>query len=75
EEYQLLKSGPQFIYNDPKTASRRRTTELATLKRKIEARFFEKQVSPRRSVVQFIAELNIILQNLHNTSINNNTPR
>ncbi|CAF3477017.1 unnamed protein product [Rotaria sp. Silwood1] len=32
EEYQLLKLGPRFIYNDPQTASRRRTTELAMLK-------------------------------------------
>jgi hypothetical protein len=71
DEYQLLKLGPRFIYNDPKTASRRRITELATLQRKIESRFFEKKVSPGRSVEQFIAELNIILQNLHNTSIHN----
>ncbi|CAF4207037.1 unnamed protein product, partial [Rotaria magnacalcarata] len=69
EEHQLLKLGPRFIYNDPKTASRRRATELAILKRKIEARFFEKKVSPGRSVEKFIAELNIILQNLHNTPI------
>jgi hypothetical protein len=65
DEYQLLKLGPRFIYNDPKTASRRRTIELATLKRKIEARFFEKKVSPGRPVEQFIAELNVTLQNLH----------
>ncbi|CAF4858579.1 unnamed protein product [Rotaria socialis] len=69
EEYELLKSGPRFIYNDPKTASRRRTTELAILKRKIELRFFEKKVSPGRSVELFIAELNVILQKLHDTSI------
>ncbi|CAF4377741.1 unnamed protein product, partial [Rotaria magnacalcarata] len=43
QEHQLLKLGPKFIFNDPKTASRRRTTELATLKRKIETRFFEKK--------------------------------
>jgi len=42
---------------------------LATLKRKIESRFFDKKVSPGRSVEQFIAELDIILQNLHNISI------
>ncbi|CAF5139634.1 unnamed protein product [Rotaria sp. Silwood1] len=36
EEYQLLKLGPRFIYNDPQTASRRRTTELAMLKRKLQ---------------------------------------
>jgi hypothetical protein len=65
DEYQLLKLGPRFIYNDPKTASRRRTIELATLKGKIAARFFEKKVSPGRPVEQFIAELNVTLQNLH----------
>ncbi|CAF3800916.1 unnamed protein product [Rotaria sp. Silwood1] len=52
EEYQLLKLGPRFIYNDPQTASRRRTTELAMLK-----------------LEQFIAELDIILKNLHDTPI------
>ncbi|CAF4161894.1 unnamed protein product, partial [Rotaria sordida] len=60
---------PRFTYNDPKTASRRRTTELATLKRKIEARFFEKKVSPGRPVEQFITELDILLQKLHDTSV------
>ncbi|CAF4466736.1 unnamed protein product, partial [Rotaria sp. Silwood2] len=74
EEHQILKLGPRFIYNDPTTASRRRTTELATLKRKIEARFFEKKVSPGRPVEQFIAELDVLLQNLHNTpAINKNS--
>ncbi|CAF4203904.1 unnamed protein product, partial [Rotaria sordida] len=67
EEHELLKLGPRFIYNDPKTASRRCTIELATLKRKIEARFFEKKVSPGRPVEQFIAELDVLLQKLHNT--------
>ncbi|CAF4975195.1 unnamed protein product, partial [Rotaria sp. Silwood1] len=43
EEHQLLKLGPRFIYNDPKAASRRCTTELAMLKRKIEAQFFKKK--------------------------------
>ncbi|CAF3917583.1 unnamed protein product [Rotaria sordida] len=71
DEYKLLKLGPRFIYNNPKTASRRRTTELATLKRKIEARFFEKKVSPGRPVEQFIAELDLVLQKLHNESITN----
>ncbi|CAF1046795.1 unnamed protein product, partial [Rotaria magnacalcarata] len=66
QEHQLLKLGPRFIFDDPKTASRRRTTELATLKRKIETRFFEKKVRPGRPVEQFIAELDILLQNLHN---------
>ena len=70
DEYQLLKLGPRFIYNDPKTASRRRLIELATLKRKIETRFFEKKVSPGRPVQQFIAELDIMLQNLRDASIN-----
>ncbi|CAF3605876.1 unnamed protein product [Rotaria socialis] len=54
------------MFDDPKTAARRRTTELATLKRKIETRFFEKKVSPGRPVEQFIAELDVLLQNLHN---------
>jgi hypothetical protein len=63
DEYQLLKLGPRFIYNDPQTAARRRLTELATLQRKIEARFYEKKVSPGRPVHQFIAELDIMLQN------------
>ena len=66
EEYQLLNLGPRFIFNDPQTASRRRTTELATLRRKIETRFYEKKVSPGRPVQQFISELDILLQNLHN---------
>ncbi|CAF1486842.1 unnamed protein product, partial [Rotaria sordida] len=70
DEYELLKLGPRFIYNDPKTASRRRITELATLKRKIEARFFEEKVSPGRPVEQFIAELDILLHKLHNTPVN-----
>ncbi|CAF4843491.1 unnamed protein product, partial [Rotaria socialis] len=66
QEHQLLRLGPRFIFDDPKTAARRRTTELATLKRKIETRFFEKKVSPGRPVEQFIAELDVLLQNLHN---------
>ncbi|CAF3353726.1 unnamed protein product [Rotaria socialis] len=70
EEYQLLKLGPRFIYNDPKAASRRRTTELTVLKRKIETRFFKKKASPGRSVDQFIAELDRIIKNLHDTTIN-----
>ncbi|CAF5228400.1 unnamed protein product, partial [Rotaria magnacalcarata] len=51
DEYQLLKLEPRFIYNDPKAASKRRTTELAVLKRKIATRFFEKN----------------LLKNLHDT--------
>ncbi|CAF2979464.1 unnamed protein product [Rotaria socialis] len=77
EEHQLLNLGPRFIYNDPQTAARRRTTELATLKRKIKNRFFDKKVSPGRPVEQFIVELDEMLQNLHNiptTTINNNRP-
>ncbi|CAF1461108.1 unnamed protein product [Rotaria sordida] len=68
EEYQLLNLRPRFIFNDLKTAAQRRTTELATLRRKIETRFFEKKVSPGRPVQQFIAELYTLLQNLHNSS-------
>ncbi|CAF4392178.1 unnamed protein product [Rotaria sp. Silwood2] len=52
-------------------ASRRRIIELTTIKRKIEARFFEKKVSPGRPVEQFIAELDVLLQNLHDTPITN----
>jgi hypothetical protein len=65
EEYNLLKLGPRFIFNDPKTASRRRITELATLKRKIETRFFDRRVRPGRPVDDFITELDVVLQNLH----------
>ncbi|CAF5146701.1 unnamed protein product, partial [Rotaria sp. Silwood1] len=36
QEHQLLRLGPKFIFNDPKTAARRRITELAALRRKIE---------------------------------------
>ncbi|CAF1516179.1 unnamed protein product, partial [Adineta ricciae] len=72
DEYQLLKLGPRFIYNDPKTASRRRLIELATVQRKIEARFHEKKVSPGRPVHQFIAELDILLQNLHDIPVKSN---
>jgi hypothetical protein len=68
DEYQLLKCGPRFIFNDPKTASQRRRTELATLKRKIEIRFFEKKVNPGHSVDRFIGELDMILKNLHHTT-------
>lgn len=39
--------------------------ELATLKRKIERKFFEKKVSPGRPVDQFIAEVDLLLQRLH----------
>ncbi|CAF3541588.1 unnamed protein product [Rotaria socialis] len=67
DEYQLLKLGTRFIYNDPKAPSRRRTTELAVLKQKIETRFFEKKVSPGKAVGQFIAELDSLLKNLHDT--------
>jgi hypothetical protein len=65
EEEQILKLGPKFIFNDPSTAARRRNAELATLKRKIQRKFFEKKVSPGRPVDQFIAELDLLLQRLH----------
>ncbi|CAF4292955.1 unnamed protein product, partial [Rotaria sordida] len=68
EEHQLLKLGPKFIFNDPKTAARRRITELATLKRKIEKCFLRKKVSPGRPLQQFIVELDVLLQTLHNIS-------
>ena len=44
---------------------------MATLKRKIEARFFEKKVSPDRPVEEFVAELDVLLQRLHNTPDSN----
>ena len=44
---------------------------MATLKRKIEARFFEKKVSPGRPVEEFIAELDVLLQKLHNSPDSN----
>ncbi|CAF5120992.1 unnamed protein product, partial [Rotaria sp. Silwood1] len=71
QEHQLLILGPRFIFDDPKMASRQRTAELATLKRKIEARFFDKKVSPGRPVEQFITELDVLLQKLHNIPIAN----
>ncbi|CAF4298282.1 unnamed protein product, partial [Rotaria sordida] len=66
EEHQLLKLGPKFIFNDPKTATRRRITELASLRRKIEKCFLRKKVSPGRPLQQFIVELDVLLQTLHN---------
>ncbi|CAF4609721.1 unnamed protein product, partial [Rotaria sp. Silwood2] len=62
---------PKFISNDPKTAARRRITELATLKRKIEDCFLRKKVSPGRPLQQFMAELDVLLQTLHNIPIQN----
>ncbi|UJR29592.1 hypothetical protein I4U23_010809, partial [Adineta vaga] len=72
DEQEILQLGPRFIYNDPKTATRRRTIELVTLKRKIEARFHEKKVSPGRPVNEFINELYLLLQNLHNIPVISN---
>ncbi|CAF4025044.1 unnamed protein product [Rotaria sordida] len=68
-QHHLLKLGPRFIFNDPKTASRRRRTELATLKRKTGDRFLEKGIIPGRPDEQFIGELDVLLQNLHDTSV------
>ena len=62
DEYELLKLGPRFIFNDP-------IAELATLRRKIEYRFFEKKVSAGRPVQLFINELDHLLQKLHSTAI------
>ncbi|CAF4290470.1 unnamed protein product, partial [Rotaria sp. Silwood2] len=73
EEHELLRLGPRFIFGDPKTASRRRTTELATFKRKIETRFSEKGINPGRPVEQFIAELDVLLQKLYNVPISRQT--
>ncbi|CAF2033850.1 unnamed protein product [Rotaria magnacalcarata] len=66
QEQQLLTLGPRFIFDDPQMASQRRKTELTTLRRKIEARFYEHKVSPSRPLEQFIAALDILLQDLHN---------
>ena len=44
---------------------------MAILKRKIEARFYQKRVHPGQSVEKFIAELDNLLQALHNTPIDN----
>ncbi len=75
DEYQLLKLGPRFIYDDPITASKRRTTELSTLKRKLEKCFHGKKVSPGRPVELFIAELDAILRNLHNITSYDKNPK
>ena len=40
---------------------------MATLRRKLEARFYEKKVSPGRPVQEFISELDVMLQNLHDS--------
>ena len=61
--------GPKFIFDNPKTAARRRTIELATLKRKLQHRFYERKIAPGRPVDQFIAELDLVLQKLHNTLV------
>ena len=42
---------------------------MAVLKRKIQKRFFDRKVSPGRPVDQFIAELDLLLQRLHNLPI------
>ena len=39
---------------------------MTALERKLEARFYKKKVSPGRSVQQFIADLDILLQAFHN---------
>ena len=69
DEYQLLKLGARFIYNDPKTAPRRCATELATLKRQIEKCFFEQKVSSGYALELFINELDILVQNFHMKSM------
>lgn len=69
EEEELLKLGPRFIFNDPFTAAKRRRTELATLKRKIQKRFHDRKVCPGRPVDQFIAELDLLLQKLHDIPV------
>ncbi|CAF1393518.1 unnamed protein product [Rotaria sordida] len=59
-------NGPKFIFNDPKTAARRRITELAILKCKIEKCFLRKKVCLGRPLQEFVAELDVLLQVLHN---------
>ena len=44
---------------------------MGILKRKIEARFYQKKVHPGQSVEKFIAELDNLLQALHNIPIDN----
>ncbi|CAF1199245.1 unnamed protein product [Adineta ricciae] len=66
DEQHILKLGPRFIFDDPKTASKRRTNELATLRNKLEKRFYENKVKPGRPVQLFIDELDVFLQNYHN---------
>lgn len=69
EEHDLLKLGPKFIFDNPKTAARRRNIELAAVKRKIQRRFYDRKVAPGRPVDQFVAELDLILQKMHNISV------
>lgn len=45
QEHQILQLGPQFIFDDPKTATRRRTNELAILKRKLKIVLREEESS------------------------------
>ena len=51
------------------TAAKRRTTELATLKRKLQKRFFDRRACPGRPIDQFIAELDLLLQKLHDIPV------
>jgi hypothetical protein len=46
-----------------------------TLKRKLEARFHEKKVGPGQPVDKFIAELDILLQNLHDITAYRQGPK
>lgn len=69
---QSSRTGRRRRSYDPITASRRRTTELAALRRKIEHRFFEKKVSPGRPFNEFINEWDLLLQKLHNTPFRSN---
>ena len=64
-----MRLGPKFVFNDPATAARRRAIELATLKRKIERRFFEKRVCAGRPVEKFIAELDLLLRKFHDVPV------
>ena len=43
---------------------------MATLKRKIEHRFFEKKLNPGGAVERFIVELDIVLRTLQDVSMN-----
>ena len=44
---------------------------MAILKRKLESQFFQKKISPGKLINEFINELDVMIQNLHNIPTNN----